>query len=102
VYGISIYPEDGTVDAAASDFDGYELTLPKEATQLDSPTVIKDDVFEDQNSMDEVPDDKPPAPVKVMLPRRAGGRGSAKPHAAGVGDSSMMTNVPTAVSKVHA
>ena len=29
VYGISIYPEDGTCDAAASDFDGYELTLPR-------------------------------------------------------------------------
>jgi hypothetical protein len=68
VYGISIYPEDGTVDAAASDFDGYELTLPTDATKIDSPTVIRDDLFEDQNSMDDVPDDKPPAPVKVMLP----------------------------------
>src|SRR4029079_15761247 len=31
VSGISIYPEDGTVDAAASDFDGSERTLPKQA-----------------------------------------------------------------------
>jgi hypothetical protein len=69
VYGISIYPEDGTVDAAASDFEGYELTLPKDVTKIDSPTVIKDDLFEDQNSMDDVPDDKPPAPIKVILPK---------------------------------
>jgi hypothetical protein len=101
VYGISIYPEDGTVDAAASDFDGYELTIPKEATKLDSPTVIRDDLFEDQNSMDDLPDDKPPAPVKVMLPGPRGS-GDAKPQAAGGGGSLMVKNVPPAVSKAHA
>lgn len=69
VYGISIYPEDGTCDAAASDLDGYELTLPKDATKIDSPTLITDDLFEDAGTMDDVPDDRPPAPVKVMLPK---------------------------------
>jgi hypothetical protein len=102
VYGISIYPEDGTVDAAASDFDGYELTLPKDATKMDSPTVIRDDTFEDQNSMDDVPDEKSPAPIKVMLLRRATERGSAKPQAADVGGSTVLKKVPSAVFKVHA
>ena len=85
VYGISIYPEDGTVDAAASDFDGYELTLPKEATKIDSPTVIRDDLFEDQNALDDPPDEKRPAPVKVMLPnssdRPIGSPAVSKVHA---------------------
>ena len=74
VYGISIYPEDGTVDAAASDPEGYELTLPSEATKMDSPTVIKDDTFEDPGSSDDMPDERP-APVKVMWP---GGAKAAK------------------------
>ena len=102
VYGISIYPEDGTVDAAASDFDGYELNLPKEATKIDSPTVIKDDVFEDQNSADDVPDDKPPAPVKVMLPGPVREPAGATQQAAGVGGSPMWKKSPTAVSKAQA
>ena len=84
VYGISIYPEDGTVDAAASDFDGYELTIPKDATKIDSPTVIKDDTFEDEGSLDDTPPDRP-QPVKVMLPnssdRPIGSPAVSKVHA---------------------
>jgi hypothetical protein len=85
VYGLSIYPEDGTVDAAASDVDGYELTLPDDATKMDSSTVITDDIFEDEGSMDQTPDERP-QPVKVMFPMT--GKNAHVFRAAGVSPAS--------------
>jgi hypothetical protein len=68
VYGITIFPEDGTVDAAASDYDGYELVLPEQSLKIDSPEVITDKSFEEEDPADDAPDEKPPAPVKVIAP----------------------------------
>jgi hypothetical protein len=63
VYGIQIFPEDGTVAFTASDSDGHELVVPEEISSLDDPTLITDDDFA------EPPDDEPlderPMPVRV-------------------------------------
>lgn len=69
VYGLTLYPEDGTVDAAASDFDGVELTLPDEALKIDSRGVITDDSFEEADPGDDSPDDgNKPKAIPVVTP----------------------------------
>ncbi len=70
VFGVSIFPEDGTVDASASDSDGYELTLPEASLKFDSPDVITDDSFfeDDPNGGDEPEKAKS---LKVVAPAKA-------------------------------
>jgi hypothetical protein len=69
VFGVSVFPEDGTVDASAADSDGYELTLPEASLKFDSPDVITDDsFFEDDPNNDGEPEKMKPAPVKVIAP----------------------------------
>ena len=46
VYGVTLFPEDGTVEVAAVDADGVELFPPLELESIDHPGVITDDVLQ--------------------------------------------------------
>jgi hypothetical protein len=46
VYGVTIFPEDGTIEVAAVDADGEEVYPPPELEQIDHPGVITDDVLQ--------------------------------------------------------
>jgi len=56
VYGVTLFPEDGTVQVAAVGSDGVELFPPEELERLDNPGLITDDVLE---PMADEPDDQP-------------------------------------------
>ena len=58
VYGVTIYPEDGTVEVAAVDDEGTELVPPVEFESLDDPGVITDDTL--QPAPDDDEDDMAP------------------------------------------
>ena len=46
VYGVTIFPEDGTIEVAAVDADGEELFPPQDLEGIDHPGVITDDVLQ--------------------------------------------------------
>jgi hypothetical protein len=45
VYGVTIFPDDGTIEVAAVDADGAELFPPAELELIDNPGVITDDTL---------------------------------------------------------
>lgn len=45
VYGVTIFPEDGTIEVAAVDANGEELYPPRELELIDDPGVITDDTL---------------------------------------------------------
>ena len=53
VYGVTIYPEDGTVEVAAVADDGTELLPPAEFELLDDPGIITDDTLQPAPDDDE-------------------------------------------------
>ena len=46
VYGVTVFPEDGTVEVAAVDADGAEVFPPEGLELIDNPGVITDDALE--------------------------------------------------------
>jgi hypothetical protein len=46
VYGVTIFPEDGTIEVAAVDADGAELFPPADLERIDHPGVITDDTLQ--------------------------------------------------------
>ena len=46
VYGVTIFPEDGTIEVAAVDADGQEVFPPRELELIDDPGVITDDTLQ--------------------------------------------------------
>jgi hypothetical protein len=62
VYGITIFPEDGTIEVAAVDADGQELFPPRELELIDNPGVITDDTLQPDMGED---DDSPPTLEKA-------------------------------------
>lgn len=46
VYGVQLFPEDGTLLVTASDSEGQGLALPENVERLDDPTTITNDAFE--------------------------------------------------------
>jgi hypothetical protein len=59
VYGVTIFPEDGTVEVAAADAEGGELLPPEELEKLDSRGVITDDTLQPPPDDDEPEKPKP-------------------------------------------
>ena len=59
VYGVTIFPDDGTVEVAAVDADGRELFPPAEFEAIGHAGVITDDTLRP----DEGGDDETPAPL---------------------------------------
>ena len=56
VYGVTIFPEDGTIEVAAVDADGAEVFPPRELEAIDHPGVITDDVLQpDTGEEDDTP-----------------------------------------------
>ena len=59
VYGVTIFPEDGTVEVAAVADDGTELLPPEEFESIDDPGVITDETLqpvpEDEGVEEEAP-----------------------------------------------
>jgi len=53
VYGVTIFPDDGTIEISAVDADGEEVFPPKELEQISHPGVITDDVLQPDNGDDE-------------------------------------------------
>jgi hypothetical protein len=45
VYGVTIFPDDGTIEVAAVDANGEELYPPRELELIDDPGVITDDTL---------------------------------------------------------
>jgi hypothetical protein len=58
VFGLSIFPEDATIEASAADLEGREMFVPEEAGKFDSADVITDDAFEEDEPADEMPEQK--------------------------------------------
>jgi hypothetical protein len=56
VYGVTIFPEDGTIDVSAVDSDGEEVYPSKELAQISNKGVITDDTLQPD------PDDEDDAP----------------------------------------
>ena len=59
VYGVTIFPEDGTIEVAAVDADGEEVFPPRELELIDHPGVITDDVLQPYTGEDEEDTRKP-------------------------------------------
>jgi len=59
VYGVTIFPEDGTVEVSAVADDGTELLPPEQFESLDEPGVITDEALqpipEDEGSDETTP-----------------------------------------------
>lgn len=56
VYGVTIFPEDGTIEVAAVDANGDEVFPPEELELIDNPGVITDDTLQpDMGEEDESP-----------------------------------------------
>jgi hypothetical protein len=53
VYGITLFPEDGTIEVAAVDADGEEVFPPKELEAIDHPGVITDHVLQPDTGEDD-------------------------------------------------
>jgi hypothetical protein len=60
VYGVTIFPEDGTIQVSAVDADGEEVYPPKELEKISSPGVITDDILQP----DDGEDDDMPKPLE--------------------------------------
>ena len=59
VYGVTIFPEDGTIEVAAVDADGQEIFPPREMEQISHPGVITDDTLQPDEGDDEEEMTKP-------------------------------------------
>jgi hypothetical protein len=59
VYGVTIFPEDGTIEVAAVDADGQEVYPPRELELIDNPGVITDDTLQPDEGGDEDDKSKP-------------------------------------------
>jgi hypothetical protein len=46
VYGVTIFPEDGTIEVAAVDADGEEVFPPRELELIENPGVITDETLQ--------------------------------------------------------
>ena len=56
IYGVTIFPEDGTIEVAAVDANGEEVFPPKELELIKNPGVITDDTLQpDMGEDDESP-----------------------------------------------
>jgi hypothetical protein len=53
VYGVTIFPDDGTIEVAAVDADGQEIYPPRELELIDNPRVITDDTLQPDEGEDE-------------------------------------------------
>lgn len=53
VYGVTLFPEDGTIEVAAVDADGAELFPPAELERIDRAGVITDDTLQPDEGKDE-------------------------------------------------
>lgn len=53
VYGVTIFPEDGTIEVAAVDANGEEVFPPRELELIDNPGVITDDTLQPDTGDDE-------------------------------------------------
>jgi hypothetical protein len=53
VYGVTIFPEDGTIDVSAVDADGDEVYPSKELAQISNKGVITDDTLQPDPDDDE-------------------------------------------------
>jgi hypothetical protein len=59
VYGVTIFPDDGTIEVAAVDADGEEIFPPDEMARIDAPGVITDDTLQPDNGDDDEDKSKP-------------------------------------------
>lgn len=59
VYGVTIFPDDGSIEVAAVDSDGEEIFPPTEMSKIDSPGVITDDTLQPDNGDDDEDKAKP-------------------------------------------
>ena len=56
VYGVTIFPEDGTIEVAAIDADGQEVYPPRELELIDNPGIITDDTLQpDEGGAEDIP-----------------------------------------------
>ena len=53
VYGVTIFPDDGTIEVAAVDANGEELYPPRELELIDDPGVITDDTLMPDEGVDD-------------------------------------------------
>jgi hypothetical protein len=51
---VNVFPEDGTIEVRAVTGEGEEIVLPEEWESLDDPTVITDDSFFEDDTIDDV------------------------------------------------
>ena len=59
VYGVTIFPEDGTIEVAAVNADGEEVFPPEKLELIDNPGVITDDTLQPDEGDDEDDKSKP-------------------------------------------
>lgn len=55
VYGVTLFPEDGTIEVAAVDADGEEVFPPHELEVMTNPGVITDDTLGPDDGEDDEP-----------------------------------------------
>ena len=60
VYGVTIFPDDGTIQVAAVDADGFEVFPPQEFERINDPGVITDETL----LPDMAQDDPAPRPLE--------------------------------------